>query len=26
LSSWYFNKHIVPAQQEEFRKMDQNKK
>jgi H+/Cl- antiporter ClcA len=26
LSSWYFNKHIVPAQQEEFRTMDQNKK
>ena len=26
LSSWYFNQHIVPAQQEEFRKMDQNKK
>ncbi len=26
LSSWYFNKHIVPAQQEEFRTMNQNKK
>ncbi|AFU69249.1 hypothetical protein P700755_002487 [Psychroflexus torquis ATCC 700755] len=26
LSSWYFNEYVVPAQQEEFRMMDQNKK
>ncbi|AFU69253.1 hypothetical protein P700755_002492 [Psychroflexus torquis ATCC 700755] len=26
LSSWYFNEYVVPAQQEEFRIMDQNKK
>ena len=26
LSSWYFNEQIVPAQQEEFRKMNQKKK
>jgi len=26
LSSWYFDEYVVPAQQEEFRKMDQSKK
>jgi hypothetical protein len=26
LSSWYFNEYVVPAQQEEFRILDQNKK
>lgn len=24
-SSWYFNKHIVPAQQEEYRQLNENK-
>jgi hypothetical protein len=24
-SSWYFDKHIVPAQQEEYRRLNENK-